>query len=817
MKCPTILKAAGKENIIPEEFTHKILVVETTPALREKIHTLLTENGFGVSSFAAAKEALDALGENPASFTLIISSYMMPKMRGDKILIQAKQIAPETQRLLVVEASEMQTLVNAINFANIHACLTLPFQDEDVLNQVNHCCRQYETNQKQKSLLRLTRHQNKQLLQIAVNFKKKETLYAGQMEQKNKKIKILASRVHSGDTLKPVLLKDILDRWNIAFSQASFITQFSAIKREIKKILETAALSAVTNPPADSIETQKHQASGPRNFQHLVDTLLPLIYAILIKRDRPPRIDTLDHFFDISLSENNTKAFLQIKEMDTHVLNPSQVKLFLEEKDITHGIIPDHEIESYLFTFTPGNGPFLVAWGRAPVYPEDAKITYHFPTNFRHAGKIRNDGSIDFSDRGGIPHVEEDTLLAEKTFPNSGIPGLDVYGRILMVDEPVDKNFSPGFGTRLSEDGDKIYAAASGQPHLDALENLSVCPEYRIRGDLGFETGDVHFKGNVIVDGTIKPGFKITCATLTAKEINGAQIDITGDLNVSFGIVDATIVRVKGRIQAKFIHNSFITAFGDLIVQKEIMDSKIFLSGACINTGGVIINSEISAKMGIGVGSVGKAATKPSILKVGKDEQTNRLVAAVDAKLDMIAHNINDLASRIVLLEKEDHDLHAVISQHAYIQDRAELQIKDIESKTEKLKTAGNISAVLKGSNAVKVLQKTAKKAEADINAGFARQDVITTEIAKKKKKTEEYKTLQQELFQEKEQLLAFFKKDPPLPSVKVAGTIESGTRIFAAHSSIILKRSYSRCHIREVTKTQEGPGGIQYHEIQIT
>ena len=92
----------------------------------------------------------------------------------------------------------------------------------------------------------------------------------------------------------------------------------------------------------------------------------------------------------------------------------------------------------------------------------------------------------------------------------------------------------------------------------------------------------------------------------------------------------------------------------------------------------MIINSRISAKLGIAAGTVGKPGTQPSILKVGVDEQVNQLAAAVNAKLDIIFHSTDDLASRIVLLEKEDQDLHAVISQHAYVQDRAELEIKDI-------------------------------------------------------------------------------------------------------------------------------------------
>ncbi len=816
MKCLKIPTPVAKERTISQENFHKILVIESTPALRSRIQSLLTESGFTVNSFSTAAEALAELKKSP-SYALVLSSYAMPKMRGDDILKQARQIAPDTQRILIAEASELQTLVNAINVANIHACLTLPLQEQDVLSQVNHCCEQYETIQKQKNLLQLTHRQNKQLFQLAGKLKKKQALYADQIESKNKKIRILESSVRSVFAPRPVLLKDILNNWNIAFSPKSFSTLFLAMQDEIKKMLQTATFSAATALPQDNSHIEGSLPPATTDYQDMADTLMPWVFAIFKKMELPPRQDRLEDFFALSLSDDNTQAFLQIKKSDSRDLTPALVKQFLEKKKVITGIIPDDEIAALLFKAGPANEPVLIAQGRAPRFPKDAQIRYHFPTEFRHAGKVRKDGSIDFSDRGKIPHVDEDTLLAEKIFPEPGIPGIDVHGRMLMVDEPADLDFSPGAGTRVSEEGDKMYATESGQPHLDAMGSLSVCPEFQIQGDLGFETGDVHFKGNVIVQGTVKPGFKITCASLTAKEINGAHIDITGDLNVSLGIVDTKLVRVKGSVQAKFVHNSTISAFGDLVVQKEIIDSDICLSGACVNANGMIINSKISAKLGIAAGTVGKPAIQPSILKVGVDEQVNQLVSAVNAKLDIIDRSIDDLASGIVLLEKEDQDLHAVISQHAYVQDRAELEIKDIETKTVKLTAGGNIPAVTKDAKAIKELGKRAKRAEADINAGFARQDTIAGEIAQKNKQITEYTSLKEELCEQKNTLLAFSNREKPLPKVTVVRKIESRTQIFGAASSIILKQSYAKCHIQEILRNKEGAGGPPYHEIQIT
>ena len=780
-------------------------------------------NTFKVS--ADALEDIEASKMTP--YTLVISSYMMPKMKGDEILKNASILAPDTQRLLIADTAELQTLVSAINEAGIHSCLTLPFEDEDFLIQVNNCCDQYEINIKQKNLKRITQRQNKQLFQIASNYKKKEALYSDQIEKKEKKIRILESRIRatgrSAYPGKPVVLQDILTKRNVSFSPDTFGDEFLKIQDQIKQIIETTALRHYIKLESISYRDIVDQTLSTDEYRHFVEKILPSVYTLLEKNNiLDAKLNggvkevILDDHFELMLSKNKTKAFIKIKTIDKHTLNIAYVKQFLEKNKIVNGVKDDHEIGAWLDKTTPDDEPFMIALGREPKYPKDAEIRYHFPTDFLHAGKVDKDGSINFMDRGEIPYVDEDAFLAAKIAPEQGAFGIDVLGREIVVDDPVDVTFSSGSGTRISEDGVRIYAATAGQPHLDAMGNVSVCPEFQIKGDLGFETGDVNFDGNVIVNGSVKQGFKIKCASLTAQEIQGAQIDIEGDLNVSLGIVDTELVKVKGSVQAKFVRNSKINAFGDLIVQKEIIDSKIYLSGACINENGLIINSEISAKMGISAGSIGNKSSKPSTLTVGVDEHTNMLVAKVDSNLNINKSAANELKIEVKELEKEDQSLHAAISRHAYIQDRAQLELKDIEKKMENLKASGNMAAFQKVSKTIKEIQKNAKEAEEEINKGFDRQDEIALEISQKKGRIKEFEDLNKDILDEKKRLLEFSNKNKPLPEVKVGKKIESGSKIFAANSSLNLYNSSSRCRIREFSRDPGDTGGILFYEMQI-
>ena len=155
-----------------------------------------------------------------------------------------------------------------------------------------------------------------------------------------------------------------------------------------------------------------------------------------------------------------------------------------------------------------------------------------------------------------------------------------------------------------------------------------------------------------------------------------------------------------------------------------------------------------------------------------------------------------------------------MIAGHAHVQDRAQLELKDIEKKMENLKASGNMSAFQKISKTVQEIRKNAAIAEQKINEGFDRQDQIETEIAQKRLRTREFEDQKNEFEDEKKRILEFSGRKEPLPEITVARKAESGTRIFSENASLTLHSKTSRCRIREYTKNTSG--AIQFYEIKI-
>ncbi|MCG8550328.1 MAG: FapA family protein, partial [Desulfobacterales bacterium] len=513
-------------------------------------------------------------------------------------------------------------------------------------------------------------------------------------------------------------------------------------------------------------------------------------------------------FFD-----NRLQAYIRLGKNAPETVTVYMIEQLLHENGIIFGLVEDSAIEEWLYGNARQGEKLLIAEGKQPVSPIHGEIHYYFPIDFKRAGRLNPDGSIDYRDRGEVPHVKEDTMLASKILPEPGEPGVDVKGMEMPVPEPEDPAFSAGPGTRFNEEKTEIFSTADGEPHLDVMGVVSVNKELKIKGDVGYETGNIEFNGNVIVPGTVKEGFKVKCVSLTAKEISGAQIDLSGDLNVSMGIVDTKLINVKGDIQAKYIHNSIINSFGDLTVQKEIVDSTIYLSGACNNERGVILNSTLSAKCGIKTGTVGNEAVAPSVLTVGVDEHLIRLADKRKSKLSMNRDAIHEFTSEISQMKEVDKWLHGTITGNAHVQDRSQIEIRELENKKAALNGTKDAAELKRIADKIKKLEKKAAHAGEKINEWFERQDQIHNDISVKEREIELLENSNRTLIEELENLEQVSKKSESLPVVNISKHIQSKTKIRAPHSHKILETSFSRCVIKEMAKDE---GGVVYYVVDI-
>ncbi|MFA7149285.1 MAG: HD domain-containing phosphohydrolase [Syntrophomonadaceae bacterium] len=111
--------------------------------LRGKLELSVADNG---------KEALNIL-KNAGPFAVIVSDYRMPEMDGIEILARARDLFPDTVRIMLTGQADMQAAIDAINQGNIFRFLTKPCPSEVFLKQVYVGIEQYRLIHAERELL----------------------------------------------------------------------------------------------------------------------------------------------------------------------------------------------------------------------------------------------------------------------------------------------------------------------------------------------------------------------------------------------------------------------------------------------------------------------------------------------------------------------------------------------------------------------------------------------------------------------------------------------------------------------------------------
>ncbi len=232
--------------------------------------------------------------------------------------------------------------------------------------------------------------------------------------------------------------------------------------------------------------------------------------------------------FELTVSEDKLQASVFALRQGNPSVTPEDLKSFLKSQGIGHGLVNQERMEEYIREGALFLQPCLLAEGKPAEPGKDAQVTYHFDKDPLKIGSIKAGGTIDFKDKGEIPQVKEGDLLAEKNPLVKAVPGLDVFGKKVPIEEARDVPFILGTGARKSADGLKIIAQIRGRPELMGDGRVCVFPELKVKGDAGVATGHIRFEGFVDVEGAVQEGYRSKPAVWRPERSTGRKSKSTG-------------------------------------------------------------------------------------------------------------------------------------------------------------------------------------------------------------------------------------------------------------------------------------------------
>jgi len=371
------------------------------------------------------------------------------------------------------------------------------------------------------------------------------------------------------------------------------------------------------------------------------------------------------------------------------------------------------------------NENVIIAEGTAPINGKDAYIKYNFETDER---KVRlregSDGKIDFKELNIIQNVVENQPVAIKIAPEKGKAGWTVTGKMLDASDGREVNLPVGNNVHVAEDGATILATINGQVVMsNGLINIE--PVYTVDNGVNLKSGNIDFRGTVMVNGDVEDGFFIKADGNI--EVNGsvgkADLDAQGDIIIHQGINGKGEGRIHAgkSLWARFIQNaniqsgSMVVASDGIINSNIVADERIVCQGkrAAIMGGKLRAGEEINAK------TLGNPTSgTETICEVGYDPKSKEEMDRLQMEKDNATKLLDDMKPNITTLtnlkqqkktlpeDKETLLQDLLTKRNQLLTDlkKIEESLKKVQEYLNSLKARGRVSASQKIYPGVKII-----------------------------------------------------------------------------------------------------------------
>ena len=346
-------------------------------------------------------------------------------------------------------------------------------------------------------------------------------------------------------------------------------------------------------------------------------------------------------------------------------VTPELLGEWLDEAAVTEGV-KEADIERMVPLAQLGahkRGTYVIAAGTPPAHGNDARVEVLIDLE-RRAGKTRDDGSIDYRETNFAPNVQVEQKVVRVTPPTKGTHGRNVRAEEIPGRDGEDVELRAGANVRMEQDDDGIrtyFAEAEGALKYVPGE-VAVVETLIIEGDVGFDTGNLQFKGEIVVRGNVGQGFAVKAGgdvAVFGSVDAGAVIASGGNVSVGYGVLGRkTKVVAVGDVRAQFVQEARVRAGHNLRLGNYAHQgllragTRVIVSRGEGTRGGSLVGGECWGLRGISCHFAGSPTFSRTELVVGVDPEQVQ-------KLDLLSRKLED-SQKLLMRQLERFGLKSV-------------------------------------------------------------------------------------------------------------------------------------------------------------
>jgi DNA-binding NtrC family response regulator len=105
-------------------------------------------NNYLIEVSESGEEAMEIINEliaDKVELPVVIADFIMPGMKGDKLLEKIHILLPGTKNILLTGQASIEGVSNAVNKANLYRFIPKPWEKEDLILTVKEALRSYKS------------------------------------------------------------------------------------------------------------------------------------------------------------------------------------------------------------------------------------------------------------------------------------------------------------------------------------------------------------------------------------------------------------------------------------------------------------------------------------------------------------------------------------------------------------------------------------------------------------------------------------------------------------------------------------------------
>ncbi|MEW6328241.1 MAG: response regulator [Thermodesulfobacteriota bacterium] len=147
-----------------------ILIVDDEANILQSLKRVFRREPYRVLTASSGPEGLEILGKEHVD--LIISDQRMPEMSGTQFLARAKDLYPETIRIILSGYTDVDSITEAINVGNVYKFILKPWEDEAFKTTIRESFEMTRLQRENRKLTETIKKQNEELRYLNKNLEK---------------------------------------------------------------------------------------------------------------------------------------------------------------------------------------------------------------------------------------------------------------------------------------------------------------------------------------------------------------------------------------------------------------------------------------------------------------------------------------------------------------------------------------------------------------------------------------------------------------------------------------------------------------------